>query len=79
MKKVLLAVAVIGFLASCSNSADAEKRTKDSLDSIKNATVEKVDSLGDKTKDSVTQTIDAQKDMVDSLHKDAKDTTSSKK
>jgi hypothetical protein len=70
MKKVFMLLAVAGFLASCNNSADSEKRTKDSLDSIKNATTNVIDSSAEKMKDSVDQTIDAQKQIVDSLHKD---------
>lgn len=78
MKKVLLAVAVIGFLASCNNAGDAEKRTNDSLDSVKKATVNTIDSTKDKSIDSVKQTIDAQKNMNDSLNKGATDSTKTK-
>lgn len=78
MKKVLAAVAVIGFLASCSNSSDAAKKTSDSLDSLKNAKVDAIDSTKDKSIDSVKQTINAQKDMNDSMHKGDKDTAKGK-
>lgn len=74
MKKVFMLLAVAGFLVSCDNAADAEKKTKDSLDSVENAKKNVIDSTSDKAKDSVTQTIDAQKDLADSLNKGA-DTT----
>lgn len=78
MKKVFTVLAIAGFLASCSNNAaDAEKRTNDSLDSVKKAVVNNIESTKDKAKDSVDKIIDAKKDMNDSLHKDT-DTTKSK-
>ncbi len=61
---------VAGFVASCNNSGDAEKRTNDSLDSVKKAKVNMIDSTNDKSIDSVKQTINAQKNMNDSMHKD---------
>ena len=78
MKKVFAVLAVAGFLASCNNAGDATKRTNDSLDSVKKATVNVIDSTKDKSIDSVKQTINAQKDMNDSMHKEMKDTTKSK-
>ena len=35
MKKVFMLLAVAGFIVSCDNAADTEKRTKDSLDSVR--------------------------------------------
>ena len=69
MKKAFLVLAVAGFLASCDNAGDGEKRTKDSLDSVAKAQKEAVNNQADKTKDSIDKTKDAQKDMVDSLNK----------
>lgn len=74
MKKVLMVLAVAGFLVSCDNAADAEKRTKDSLDSVEKATKNVIDSNANQAKDSVDNKIDAQKEIVDSLNK-GKDST----
>lgn len=68
MKKVLMVVAVAGFLASCNNAADSEARAKDSLDSVAKAQKSMVNDQADKSKDSIEQTKDAQKNMVDSMH-----------
>lgn len=77
MKKVFAVLAIAGFVASCNNAADTEKRTNDSLDSVKKATTNMIDSTKDKSIDSVNQTINAQKDMNDSMHKGT-DTSKSK-
>ena len=64
-------LAVAGFVVSCDNAADTEKRTKDSLDSVEKAKKEMVNENADRAKDSIDQTIDAQKNMVDSMNKDS--------
>lgn len=69
MKKVLMVVAVAGFMASCNNAADTEARLKDSLDSIGKLQKESVENAADTAKKNIEETIDAKKDMVDSMNK----------
>ena len=75
MKKVLAILAVAGFMASCSNSADAEKKTKDSIDSVAKLQKESVSNAADTAKKNIEQMADSAKKQVDSTHKAAADTT----
>jgi cell division protein FtsX len=74
MKKVLMVVAVAGFLVSCDNAADSAARTKDSLDSVTKLQKESVENASDTAQKNLDQMNEAKKDMVDSLNKGA-DTT----
>ncbi len=65
MKKFLMVIAVAGFLVSCNNAADTEKRLKDSTDSATKAQKEMVEQSSDKSKDSLEQKRDATKDSID--------------
>lgn len=65
MKKLFLAFIVAGSLVACDNSADAEKRIKDSLDSIKNLQKESIDEAAKDAKQGIDSTTEAIKDSVD--------------
>lgn len=69
MKKVLMVIAIAGFMASCNNAADTEARTKDSLDSIGKLQKESVENAADTAKKNIDSTTEAQKNMVDSMNK----------
>ena len=69
MKKVLMVVAVAGFMASCNNAADSEARTKDSLDSVTKATTNAIDSSADKAVEKVENLNDSTKNLLDSTNK----------
>ncbi|GAA4747982.1 hypothetical protein [Flavisolibacter ginsenosidimutans] len=74
MKKALLVLAVAGFFASCSNSSDAAKNTKDSIDSVAKLQKESVSNAADTAKKNIEQMADSAKKQVDSTHKMAADT-----
>ena len=69
MKKVLMVIAIAGFMASCNNAADTEARTKDSLDSIGKLQKESVENAADTAKKNIDSTTEAQKNRVDSMNK----------
>jgi len=68
MKKVLLAFIVAGFLVSCDNAADAEKRAKDSLDSVTKLQKESIDEAAKDAKQNVEQVSDSVKENIDSAN-----------
>jgi len=68
MKKAILVFIVAGFLVSCDNAADAEKRAKDSLDSVTKLQKESIDEAAQDAKQNVEQTNDSLKDMLDSTN-----------
>jgi DNA phosphorothioation-dependent restriction protein DptG len=74
MKKLFLAIAVVGFLVSCDNAANTEARAKDSLDSIEKLQKESVNEAADAAKTNIDSTIEMKKDSVDAIH-DVKDST----
>lgn len=75
MKKVLAVLAIAGFMASCNNAADTEKRTKDSIDSVAKLQKESVSNAADTAKKNIDQMADSAKKQVDSTHKAIADTT----
>jgi hypothetical protein len=66
MKKTILAFIVAGFLVSCDNAADAEKRAKDSLDSVTKLQKESIDEAAQDAKQNVEQANDSLKEKLDS-------------
>ena len=70
MKKLFFVVLAAGSLVACDNSAaDAEKRTKDSLDSITNLQKESIDEAAKDAKQGLDSTTDAAKDSLDAAAK----------
>ena len=67
MKKLFLVFIAAGFIASCDNAADAEKRIKDSIDSVKNLQKESVDEAAKDAKENIEKASDSLKDKVDSI------------
>ena len=65
MKKLFLVFAVAGSLMACDNSADAEQRIKDSLDSVTNLKKESIDEAAKDAKQGIDSTTEAIKDSVD--------------
>jgi len=68
MKKVFLAFLVAGFLVSCDNAADTEKRAKDSLDSVTTLQKESIDEAAQDAKQNVEQMNDSLKENLDSTN-----------
>lgn len=75
MKKVFAFILAAGFLVSCSNSGDAAKDIKDSLDSTTNEKVESIDNAAEQAKDTIKEANDSLKEKVDSLSEKAADST----
>ncbi|MDB5205324.1 MAG: hypothetical protein JWR72_399 [Flavisolibacter sp.] len=69
MKKVLMVIAVAGFMASCNNEADSTTRTKDSLDSVTKATTNAIDSNANQATEKVENLNDSTKNLLDSTNK----------
>ena len=69
MKKMILIVAVAGFFASCSNSGDAAKQVKDSLDSVTKLKKESIDNSANKAKDTIEKANDSIKKRIDTSGK----------
>ena len=67
MKKLLLVFIAAGFMASCDNSADAEKRIKDSIDSVKSLQKESVDEAAKDAKETIEKESDSLKDKVEAV------------
>ena len=66
MKKAILAFILVGFLVSCDNAADAEKRATDSLDSVTKLQKESIDEAAQDAKQNVEQVNDSIKENIDS-------------
>ncbi|HUC80094.1 MAG TPA: hypothetical protein VMR70_04225 [Flavisolibacter sp.] len=76
MKKLFFVVLAAGTLVACDNSAaDAEKRAKDSLDSVTNLQKESIDNAAQDAKQGLDSTTDAAKDSLDAATKSADSTT----
>jgi PBP1b-binding outer membrane lipoprotein LpoB len=66
MKKFITVLALAFVFVACNNAAEGEANTKDSLDSIANASKNMIDSSADATKNAIDSTTDAQKQAADS-------------
>lgn len=73
MKKLFVFLMAAGFLASCSNSSDAAKDVKDSLDSTTQEKKESIDNAASQAKDTIEKANDSLKNRIDSVAEKAKD------
>jgi len=75
MKRIFVLILAAGFFASCSNSGDAAKDIKDSIDSTTNEKVESIDNAAEQAKDTTKQAADSLKEKVDSVANKVADST----